>query len=151
MNWSNYKMPNRKKWLLTDEFLKTFKSEMDVIFKLDDGATMWNSYLHLTSTGGFYEALKTACEKHNITKAIYEYACKLPWYHSDIFDDELVEIMVERGIIPEGSLDCIYDDEYADDLHQLELEGKIRWVESIIKYDSYSVHKKDWEFVENQF
>lgn len=145
-----YKIPKRKKWLFTDEFLQSFKDEIDLIYKLDETATMWNTYLHITSTTGFYKALEIASRKHNITKAIYEYACKLPWYNSDVFDGELVEIMVQRKIISEGSLDDYIDeDEYINGLHRLEAEGKIRWIENVVKYDSYSVRKKDWEFTDN--
>lgn len=106
MDWLHYKIPNRKKWLLTDDFLRTFKQELDTIFNIieEDKATYWNRYNYLESTGGFYEALKTATKKHNIKKAIYDYACKLPWYDSDVFDDDILILMHQKGIIEEGDL-----------------------------------------------
>lgn len=142
-----YKIPNRKKWLLTDEFLTTFRDELDRIFEIKEKkyiATYWNLYTHLGSTTGFYDALKIACEKHNVTKAIYEYACKLPYYDSDWFDDELLVLMYQKGIIEEG--DDSYDNE-EDYLKRLEENGEIEWYEERIKYKDYTVIKKDWRFI----
>lgn len=74
----DYKLPNRKKWLLTDAFLQDFKEELDKInnIKPEDKVTYWKTYAWLEHTVGFYGALKVASEKHNVTKAIYEYAKK---------------------------------------------------------------------------
>jgi hypothetical protein len=105
IDYFNYKIPNRKKWLLTNEFLTTFRDELDIIFKTNKNGytpTYWNLYAHITGTGGFYNALKMASEKHNVVNAIYRYACKLPWCHSGTFDDEILVLMYERGIIEEG-------------------------------------------------
>ncbi len=116
----NYKLPKRKRNLITKEFLQTFKQELDNIFNKDEYVPIekrnyWNTYQLLESTGGFYEALKSACIKHNLTKAIYKYSSKMPWYDSDIFDDELLLLMVERGVIEEGSVDEINDYSYEND------------------------------------
>lgn len=146
-----YKIPNKKKWLLTDEFLTTFRDELDRIFKIKEKnyiATYWNLYTHLGSTCGFYDALKIACAKHNITKAIYEYACKLPYYYSDWFDDEILVLMYQKGIIDEG--DDSYDNE-EDYLKRLEENGEIEWYEERIKYKDYTVIKKNWRFKHKQF
>ena len=144
----NYKIPNRKKWLLTNEFLITFKDELDRIFEVKEKgciATYWNLYTHLGSTCGFYDALKIVCAKHNITKAIYEYACKLPYYHSDWFDDELLVLMYQKSIIEEG--DEFYDN-VEDYLRGLEEKGEIEWYEERVKYKDYTVIKRDWRFIE---
>lgn len=143
----NYRLPNKKKWLLTDEFLITFKEELDKIFKPDDNATYWNHYSWLDSTSGFYDALKITSEKYNVKKAIYEYACKLPWYDSDFFDSELTEMMYKKGIIEEGKPDEINNDYTADQLKKMEHEGKIEWVEETKFYNGYHVTKREWRYL----
>lgn len=146
IDYPYYKIPNRKKWLLTNEFLTTFRYELNRIFKADENnytPTYWNLYTHLTGTGGFYDALKIACEKHNIIKAIYKYACRLPWYNSDTFDDKLLVLMYEKGIIEEG------DDIWIGyDLKDMEVKGEIEWYEEYEKYNDYTVIRRDWRFVE---
>mgnify|MGYP000857330677 CR=1 FL=1 len=142
-----YKIPNRKKWLLTDEFLITFRDELNRIFKTYEDnyvPTYWNLYANLTGTGGFYDALKIAARKHNVTNAIYKYACKLPWYNLDVFDDELLLLMCQRGIIEEG-YDAWVDEEC--DLKELELKGEIEWYEEKEKHKDYTVVRKNWRFV----
>lgn len=105
-------LPNRKKAILTNEFLITFKEELINIFTKNDirqdrdpldyeNETYWNFYQAVESTCGFYEALENACKKHNITKAIYEYSKNMNWYESETFDSDLTELMVKRGIIKE--------------------------------------------------
>ncbi|MCM3387260.1 hypothetical protein M3649_03825 [Ureibacillus chungkukjangi] len=146
----NYKLPNSKKWLINEEFLKTFKEELDRIFKIyekEENPTYWNTYAWLESTGGFYEALKIASEKHNVKKAIYEYACKLPWYKSDIFDSKLTELMYENKIIEEGSVDGREEYPTLEQLKEWEKNGEIKWTEEITHYKGYYVTKKDWEFI----
>lgn len=108
---SNYfGLPNRKRKLLTKEFLEDFRDEIiriDTEFnkkhdrpQLDyNNETYIGFYGQIESTGLFYEALKKACEKHNLVKAIYEYANKLPWYDSDSFDSDLTLEMVKKGVI----------------------------------------------------
>lgn len=110
-----YKLPKRKKNLMTKNFLQTFKEELDNVFNKDNYPEVrnyWNFYFHMEGTCGFYEALKSACIKHNLTKAIYEYVCKMPYYDGDLFDDELVWLMVERGIIKEGDVSETCDDDF---------------------------------------
>lgn len=147
-NYFSYKLPNRKKWLLTDDFLKTFKEELDRIFKLkeEERHTYWSTYAHFDSTGGFYEALKNTSEKHNVKKAIYEYACKLPWYKGDLFDSELTIMMYKRGIIEEGSPEeCSLSEEQ---LAEWEASGEIEWEEETKYYNGYYVTRREWQFVD---
>lgn len=120
---SNYfGLPNRKRKLLTKEFLQTFKEELierDKQNRKQDGyqldyekETYVGFYSQIEGTYLFYGALKKACEKHNLTKAIYEYANKLPWYDSDYFDSNLTSEMVKKGVIEYDSPeDYLYDPE----------------------------------------
>lgn len=64
--------------------------------------TYYSFYCYTTGTGIFYTALKNTCERHNLINAIYEYVCNLEWFDSDIFEGDLVYLMVERGVIEEG-------------------------------------------------
>ena len=139
---SNYfGLSNRKKKLLTKEFLQTFKDELIKVFSEHDkkdnrnidyeNETYMGFYGQIESTTGFYEALKLACEKHNLTKAIYNYAKELPWYDSDRFDDDLVLQMVEKGIIKEK---C--DNDFTDDYDEEEyMTAKYKLVQHFKGYD----------------
>lgn len=154
MRQFKYRLPNKKKWLLTDAFLTTFKEELDKIFEFkieDKNPTYWNHYCWLDGTCGFYEALKITSEKHNVKKAIYEYACRLPWYHSDIFNGELTRMMCKRGIIEEGSVDEINDDyPTKEQLLEWEENGEIEWIEEIIRHSGCYTTRRDWHFVEKE-
>lgn len=148
-----YKMPKRKRNLLTDAFLRTFKEELDKVFDneaKDYPLTYYNCYTWLCSTGGFYQALEEASKKHKLQNAIYKYACHMPWYRSDIFDDYLMLLMIERNIMEEGSVDEIGDDYPSmEDLATMEKNGEIRWVETVVEHKGYRVKKREWEFIKD--
>ncbi|HGD0580608.1 TPA: hypothetical protein ACH354_002271 [Clostridium perfringens] len=159
---SNYfGLPNRKKKLLTKEFLTDFRDE---IIRLDrEGRKKYNEeerdyskedymtfYGQIESTMLFYEALKNACKKHNLTKAIYEYAQNMEWYDSDYFDDDLVLEMVHKGVIE-------YDTGYWKKSMDNECEAcreifpnKYKLVRkykgyNVVRYDSWSEDKQGLE------
>ena len=92
------KIPNRKKYLITKEFCKTFKEELGSVFDyvLQDDRNIY----YTTSTYGFYTALEKACRKHNIM-ALLRYTYSLGWYQGDQFDALLVDRMHELGVIGE--------------------------------------------------
>lgn len=107
----NYrKLPNRKKTLLTKEFCEDFRDslikraiENDKKRGLEidySNECYMGFYSAMEGTFLFYDALKEACIKHNIVKAIYEYANRMPWYDADCFEDDIVMRMVELGVIP---------------------------------------------------
>ncbi len=139
----DYKLPKRKKNLITKEFLQTFKQELDDVFNKEnylpiEERNYWNTYQYLESTGGFYKALKTTCKKHNLTKAIYEYVCKMPYYDSDLFDSDLTLLMVERGVIEEGNIDEIYGD------YDYENDSDFELVTTETKLKDCTVIHTDW-------
>ena len=104
----NYKIPNRIKNLCTEEFLTLFKQELINKFKyLTEDSTYWSDYCYVTSTYGFQEALKNACEKHpysHMGKSIMNYVETLDCYDYDIFCNDLVMLMIKCGIIEKGCL-----------------------------------------------
>jgi AAA15 family ATPase/GTPase len=150
-----YKIPNRKKKLLTKEFLQTFKNELDKVFHEDDNEAdlskrnYINAYQHIESTSGFEKALQIACEKHNLTKAIYDYQNKLQWYDSDLFDGELMDIMLEKSIIEEGSpSESWYD--YTEREIDWTNNGDIQWYKSIIQYKGYNIMEYDYIWIDEE-
>lgn len=115
----NYKMPNRIKNLCTKEFLIVFKKELMKVFDfITEDSTAWSDYFHVESTGGFYTALENACNNHpyrHMGIGIWRYARSLDWYDGDLFDDELINLMVKHNIIKAGSVEDYesgYDDYY---------------------------------------
>lgn len=163
---SNYfGLPNRKKKLLTKEFLTDFRDE---IIRLDrEGRKKYNEeerdyskedymtfYGRIESTMLFYKALKNACKKHNLTKAIYEYADNMAWYDSDYFDGDLMMEMVHKGVIK-------YDTGYWDELLKNECKiykevfpNKYKLIEkykgyNVVKYSTWSENKKELEEMYN--
>jgi hypothetical protein len=140
-----YKIPNRKKKLLTKEFLKTFKDELDKVFHDGneinlDKRNYINTYQHMEDTIGFEEALKTTCEEYNLVKAIYEYGNNL-LYDSD-FDNEIMNVMIKKGVIKEGSLSDLYD--YTEDKIRWTREGDIQWYKSTIQHKGYNIVKYNY-------
>lgn len=131
---------------MTDEFLTTFKNELDKIFDTgnkEESPNYWNTYTHVEGTAGFYKALRIASKVHNVTKAIYEYACKMGWEDSDSFDAQLIELMRDRGIIEEGDINKI-NEEHTMYLKELEEEGTIKWVDKVTYHKGYYVTVRDW-------
>lgn len=115
----NYKIPNRIKNLCTKDFLTIFKKELMQTFDfLTEDSTAWSDYFHLESTCGFYTALENACNNHpykHMGTGIWRYANSLDWYDGDLFDDELINLMVKYGVIKEGSVEdyeSSYDEYY---------------------------------------
>ncbi len=139
------KLPNRKKAILTNEFLTTFKDELINVFSKngDDRdlakETYWSFYSYVEESYGFDEALKNACKKHNLMKAIYEYNKNMKWYESDIFAGDITLLMVERGIIKEGEIpDSNFElEEIKNDISEYK----------IVEYKKgYNVVEYDWCF-----
>ena len=120
-----YKLPNRKRKLLTKEFLQDFKKEIIKIIENQDkrhgkqgldyeNETYYGFYGDIEGTYLFYNALETTCRKYNLIKSIYEYAKNMPWYYSDAFDDCLVLEMVNKEIILESTEKDFIDFEEED-------------------------------------
>lgn len=142
------KLPNRKKKLLTNEFLTTFKDELIKVFSKEyedlTKETYWSFYSYLGESCGFDEALKIACKKHNLTKAIYEYGRRMQWYEYDAFSDDLTRLMVEKGIIEEGKIDDID----CEKIHKNDI-GITKNFKILREFKGYNVVEYDWCFIED--
>ncbi|MFY8262962.1 hypothetical protein ACOT7R_08700 [Clostridium perfringens] len=160
---SNYfGLPNRKKKLLTKEFLTDFRDELirldrednakcgnirEMDYEREDYTTFCGQ---IEGSRLFYKALKNACKKHNLTKAIYEYAKKMEWYDSDYFDDDLVLEMVHKGVIEydAGYLKELMEsedyDEEDDDTYKYKLIEKYKGY-NVVEYDKWLGDKESLE------
>lgn len=125
-----FKTPNRIKNLCTKEWCEIFKNELDRIFKLNPDETCDCTYFHLEATSGWYGAFKNACDKHphkHMGVGLFRYYEPLPWYDSDLFDDEIMELMVDKLNIPRKDVGDYLDETYNPDEYWI--EGKdYRWV-----------------------
>lgn len=147
------KLSNRKKKLLTNDFLMTFKNELIEVFSKDyedlTNATYWSFYSWVEESCGFDEALRNACRKHNLTRAIYEYQRRMAWYESDRFAGDLTLFMVERGVIEEG--------ENADPFESPKIGNDTLRYKLVERHKGYNVVKFDWcfkdevEFIESLY
>lgn len=144
------KLPNRKKAILTNEFLTTFKDELINVFSKngDDRdlskETYWSFYAYIEECCGFDEALKIACKKHNLTKAIYEYGRRMQWYEYDVFTSDLTRLMIEKGLIEEGEIDDIDCEKiYKNDI------GMTKNFKILREFKGYNVVEYDWCFIED--
>jgi len=137
-----YRLSNRRKKLLTKEFMIDFLNNMRTIFKFDDiEIGIW----HFCGTSGFYTALEMTCKKHNVTKAIFDFMRRKPWYEADYFDEFILDMLVERGIVSKENYDrdiCdMTDEEYIQD----------GWYKdyTTIQYKGYSTTSYEWDFKED--
>ena len=150
---SNYfGLPNRKKKLLTKEFLTDFRNEIIERHKETDKnkgnteyidyskETYWSLYEQIEGTFLFYDALESVCKKHNITKAIYEYAKNMPWFDSDCFDHDLVLEMVAKGVIQYDNEQLTEPDYYNDLKAKCKLVKKFKGY-NVVKYESCFLEK----------
>lgn len=141
-----YKIPNRKKKLLTTEFLFSLKNEIDLRTnnKCDKIRTYWGFYLHISGRKEFIDSLKVTCKKHNILKAIYVYAINLSEEQLELFIEELVILMVDRGVIVEGN---IYDG-----IPNYDNEDEEYFVncEEVKEYKGYNVISNTWMLKEKE-
>ena len=103
------KFPEDIQVKITDEFLTTFKNELDNVFSKEkpNNATYWNFYQWFDSTQGFYIALEKACEIHKL-RELYDYLEDIGSYFNDILAGSLTEMLYERHIVEEGSFEDAY-------------------------------------------
>lgn len=81
------------------EFYEAFLHQLQTVFKHDitykDEETDWYGFEFCEGTGGWYEALKTTCEQMNM-KWLFDDYNKLEWYDSDLFDDQLSQLIIKN-------------------------------------------------------
>lgn len=92
-----YTMPQEIKEKFTKEFISDFLNELVIIFD-DKPINYIDEAFAFTGTVGWDMAFMIACKKHELSEVV-EYYHELEWYESDMFDDELVSLMMECGFI----------------------------------------------------
>lgn len=130
--------------------MEDFKQEIINVFSKNDishgkepydysNETYMGLFGQLEGTSGFYTALRVACEKHNLLKTIYGYLNNMPWYDSDLAEDNIVLEMVNKGIIA-------YDkDEDYQEMDDISAEYQIK-VKRIYKRKGYNEVRYDTWF-----
>lgn len=97
--FDEYVIPEEIKAMFTDEFCKTLRKALFRVWK-DMGLDTTAEFgpVQLASTGGYVVAFWTACAETN-NMALFDYWDALPWYESDVFDDELMHYLMENGYL----------------------------------------------------
>lgn len=132
---SEYTILDNIKNLITDDFLKEFRSQLFRIhnnYGLDTFAE--NGIPMNTSTGGWVAALYKACMLTH-KEELFDYWRTLPWYDSDIFDGELAEMLVKKRFIL-GNLDKVIEQQLGiklDDLRYCNDCGKLYSKDMVVK------------------
>lgn len=93
-----YIIPEDIKNLITDDFLKEFLYQLVRISGLSPYDFADDTIIYMPGTGAWYAAFGKACIETNNAE-LYNYWLSLEWYDSDIFDGELVDILIERKFI----------------------------------------------------
>lgn len=107
---TKYMIPNYVKELITNDFLKEFRSQLFRIHKCYSLETFAEVGIPSSpSTGGWEAAFFKSCLLTH-KESLLNYRRTLHWYEADYFDEELTEMLVERGFIL-GSLSKIIEEQ----------------------------------------
>ena len=95
----NYTIPEDIKNLITNDFLKEFRNQLFRIHEYYSLDVFAEEGIPInTSTAGWYAAFGKACLLTH-KEELFNYWRTLSWYDSDIFDDKLASMLIERGFI----------------------------------------------------
>ena len=93
-----YKIPQEIKAEFTKEFMAYFLARLAIIFDLDESMLCSEYLFNLESTNGWEKSFKCACQKYNL-EYVFVYYDQLEWYDSDLFDDELLSLLIDYELI----------------------------------------------------
>ena len=93
-----YKIPQEIKAEFTKDFMTYFLARLAIVFDLEESMLCAEYLFNLESTVSWGKSFKCACQKYNL-EYIWVYYDQLAWYDSDLFDDELVDLLVDYGLI----------------------------------------------------
>ena len=97
-----YEIPESIKCIITEDFLEELRNQLFKICEYLGLDTPAEDFFMYTSTFGWETAFGKACLLTNNTELL-NYSETLPWYDSDMFNDELVEMLFDRHFIPRNS------------------------------------------------
>ena len=118
-------IPENIKTLITLDFLKEFRNQLSRIYGYSIGTFAEDSIPYDVSTTGWSTAFGKTCINTN-NKKLYNYRETLEWYDYENFNDELVEILIESGLIL-GDLSKVIENQLGikeDDLIECSICGK---------------------------
>lgn len=99
-----YRIPKALKKKINKNFIRQMMYELHMIFGLNlDTPYLEYSALTNSGTGGWYESFANTCRKTN-NKELLEYYNSLPWYESDLFDDEVEQLFIKYKFIINGDM-----------------------------------------------
>lgn len=101
-----YSIPQEIRDLMDLKFQNQFLEEMHMIFGIAIDMFSWNELFNYENTSGWSEAFLNTCRKTN-KKEIIDYYRTLGWEQGDIFDDNLLDILIDSKLVLPG----LYDDE----------------------------------------
>ena len=136
-----YEIPKHIKELITLEFLKELRNQLFRIHGYSIDTFAEDSILFSPSTGGWCTSFSKACISTN-SKELHNYWDSLEWYDSDIFDDELSNMLVENGLIL-GHLSEIIESQLGikeSELRECFICGKLHTVDMVIE-----AKEDDWD------
>lgn len=93
-----YKIPQEIKAEFTKEFMAYFLAVLAIVFDLDESMLCAEYLFNLESTIGWSKSFKCACKKYNL-EHVFVYYDQLEWYDSDLFDDELLSLLIDYELI----------------------------------------------------
>lgn len=93
-----YTMPHNIKKRIDYEFCETFMKELHKIWGISLNDFNWESIGYCEGTGGWYEAFASTCRLLNKGDILLYYN-NLEWFDSDLFDDELSNLLVVYKLI----------------------------------------------------
>ncbi|MEK4907458.1 hypothetical protein [Niallia sp. FSL M8-0099] len=109
-----YEIPDEIKGNFTKEFIEDFRKSAIEIFRQNDinlgrepydyeSYSYYDWWVYVEGSSGFYEAFQKVCKKYNL-EFIVDYYDNLPWYDSDLFDDQFGNLLIEYGLVEEGEV-----------------------------------------------
>lgn len=101
-----YKIPNRKRKLITYEFLLLLKKEHDITFYIDEdkNPTYLEWYSWFVDTKSFEKIFENVTKEFNVYTSIYKYAASMNEFERFKFFEEIMMMMVDYSIIDYGEI-----------------------------------------------
>ena len=95
---NEYRIPEDKKKLITDEFLREFRNQLFRIYSHMSLDSFAESGVTIATTHGWIAAFGKACLlTHN--EELLNYWRSLSWYDSDKFNGEIYDMLIDKGLV----------------------------------------------------
>lgn len=101
-----YTIPSDIKILITDDFLNEFLYQLIRIAGISPYDFADEGIEYVTGTCSWYAAFGKACIDTD-NKKLFDYRNSLEWYDSDIFDSEIIGVLIKKEFILGYKIDII--------------------------------------------